>query len=120
MATLPTKMFASLPLSKKSTTDTDSVETERFDKDSSEFKYEKNTCALSYWHPIKLLEEGSISDIHLVVRRRRPIKVRYKDKRDVMAWAKKHGLETINKDEKDTYKDEDLYVLKSIMKDHEQ
>ncbi len=30
------------------------------------FKYEKNVCALSWWEPIKLLEEGSISDIHLV------------------------------------------------------
>jgi hypothetical protein len=29
------------------------------------FKYEKDVCALSWWEPIKLLEEGSISDISL-------------------------------------------------------
>ena len=29
------------------------------------FKYEEGVCALSWWEPIKLLEEGSISDIHL-------------------------------------------------------
>jgi serine/threonine protein kinase len=97
------------------------------------FKYEKNVCALSWWEPIKLLEEGSISDIHLVRRRDHFVKVRYKDKRDVMSLAKKkqtpwsklatsmsrhnatneHGNNTTSNDD-----DGEVYVLKSIMKDY--
>lgn len=80
------------------------------------FKYTKDVCALSYWEPIKLLEEGSISDIHLVRRRKNYLKVRYKDKRDVMSLAKRNHLpwEKFRK-QKDS---EEVYVLKSIMKDH--
>lgn len=80
------------------------------------FKYTKDVCALSWWEPIKLLEEGSISDIHLVRRRKEFVKVRYKEKRDVMSLAKRyHRLPWGSKSHKD---DQDVYVLKSIMKDH--
>lgn len=93
------------------------------------FKYEKNVCALSWWEPIKLLEEGSISDIHLVRRRDHFVKVRYKDKRDVMSLAKKQKpwsklttsmsrQSTSNEHGNDNSNDGEVYVLKSIMKDH--
>ena len=91
------------------------------------FKYEKNVCALSWWEPIKLLEEGSISDIHLVRRRDHFVKVRYKDKRDVMSLAKKKqqtpwlkllatsmSRHTVSNEDDDG----EVYVLKSIMKDY--
>ena len=81
------------------------------------FKYMKDVCALSYWEPIKLLDEGSISDIHLVRRRKDFLKVRYKDKRDVMSLAKRSHYLPWEKSRK--HKDgEEVYVLKSIMKDH--
>lgn len=54
-----------------------------------------------------------ISDIHLCRRRRWPIKVRYKDKRDLMNFAKKNPCDCIGDG-----CDGRLYVLKSIMKDH--
>ena len=103
------------------------------------FKYEKNVCALSWWEPIKLLEEGSISDIHLVRRRDHFVKVRYKDKRDVMSLAKKKQQKTTpwsklllatsmsqrhtvsNEQSNDNTSNDDggeVYVLKSIMKDY--
>ena len=79
-----------------------------------EFKYEKGTCALEYWEPLRLLKEGSISDIHLVRRRPKRINVRYKKKRDIMKFAKEQqGSSPLEEHEND-----DLYVLKSIMKDH--
>jgi hypothetical protein len=78
------------------------------------FTYTKNTCALSWWEPICLLEEGSISDIHLVRRRDRFVNVKYKDKRDVMDLAKRQRSSKA----KDSVKSDELYVLKSIMKDH--
>ena len=46
---------------------------------AEQFHYEKNVCALEYWAPIKLLAEGSISDIHLCCRREQRIRVRYKE-----------------------------------------
>jgi hypothetical protein len=79
------------------------------------FKYTKDVCALSWWDPIKLLEEGSISDIHLVRRRKEFVKVRYKEKRDVMSLTKRHRLPWEKSKQKDMG---EVYVLKSIMKDH--
>ncbi|KAL7516821.1 hypothetical protein ACHAWX_001798 [Stephanocyclus meneghinianus] len=78
------------------------------------FTYTKNTCALSWWEPICLLEEGSISDIHLVRRRDRFVNVKYKDKRDVMDLAKRRR----DSKTKGEVKSDELYVLKSIMKNH--
>lgn len=79
----------------------------------TEFHYEKGVCALEYWEPVKLLGEGSISDIHLVRRRSKRIHVRYKKKRDIMKFAKNNTLEAIDEENED-----ELFVLKSIMKDH--
>ena len=81
-----------------------------------DFQYTKDVCALSYWEPIRLLGEGSISDIHLVVRRDAPIQVKYKEKRDVMALAKKNKN---NDDSKKMLEEElrEVCALKSIMKD---
>ncbi|KAL7575093.1 hypothetical protein ACA910_000461 [Epithemia clementina (nom. ined.)] len=80
------------------------------------FQYTTGVCALSYWEPIRLLGEGSISDLHLVVRRDEPIQVRYKEKRDVMTTVKKKNS---NNEERNSDIDgKEVYVLKSIMKDH--
>lgn len=81
-----------------------------------DFKYEKDVCALSWWEPIRLLEEGSISDIHLVRHRKSFLKVRYKEKRNVMDLAKKQPNRDIVGDEESN--GEKLRVLKSIHKDH--
>jgi serine/threonine protein kinase/Ca2+-binding EF-hand superfamily protein len=59
----------------------------------NDFKYTKDVCALSWWRPIKLLEEGSISDIHLVKRRANFTEIKYKEKRNVMDVAKKNILD---------------------------
>ena len=84
-----------------------------------DFKYEKNVCALSWWRPIRLLEEGSISDIHLCKRRDKFLKVKYKEKRDVMELAKKAPFfRSRTRSWEEEKNDEDLRVLKSIMKDH--
>lgn len=83
---------------------------------SKEFKYEKGSCALEYWEPVRLLKEGSISDIHLVRRRPQRIHVRYKKKRDIMKFAKEQQQGNSPKNENN--ESDDLYVLKSIMKDH--
>ena len=84
----------------------------------NDFQYITDVCALSYWDPIRLIGEGSISDIYLVVRRQdAPIQVKYKKERNVMALAKKNKN---NDDSKKMLKQEelkDVCVLKSIMKD---
>ena len=85
------------------------------------FKYEKDVCALSWWRPIRLLQEGSISDIHLCKRRDAFMKVRYKEKRDVMELAKKASFfrsKIATREEDKNENEEDLVVLKSIRKDH--
>ncbi|KAL3784658.1 hypothetical protein HJC23_012174 [Cyclotella cryptica] len=115
------KFVSSIPfISKKSSFGGDKSQHGHVDRSGDDgsykknFTYTKNTCALSWWEPICLLEEGSISDIHLVRRRERFVNVKYKDKRDVMDLAKRQrGSKT-----KDAVKSEELYVLKSIMKDH--
>jgi serine/threonine protein kinase len=76
-----------------------------------EFTYRKGICALEYWEPLRLIGEGSISSIHLVRRRPERIDVPYKERADVMRLAE----HTVVPDE--NY-GEDVYALKSIMKDH--
>lgn len=135
---MPKAFVSRLPLRRPSAIASPSFEQQEeqqtsSDKDSCKttFKYEKNVCALSWWEPIKLLEEGSISDIHLVRRRDHFLKVRYKDKRDVMSLAKKqkpwskiasisrHNNGSNENDGKNNSDDVgEVYVLKSIMKDH--
>ena len=75
------------------------------------FQYEKGTCALEWWEPISLLGEGSISDIHLVVRRKKRVHVRYKEKRNVMQLAKQGKGSAVAPNEP-------VFALKSIHKDH--
>lgn len=86
-----------------------------------DFRYTKNTCALEYWDPVKLIGEGSVSTIHMVRRRSERVAIPYKEKIDVMARANKKEAE----DETDDSTDDDeqdeeecLYALKSIVKDH--
>ena len=85
----------------------------------TDFKYEKGVCALSWWRPIRLLEEGSISDIHLCKHREKFLKVKYKEKRDIMELAKKAPFfRSKTRSWEEEKSDADLRVLKSIMKDH--
>lgn len=89
-----------------------------------DFKYEKDVCALSWWEPVRLLDEGSISDIHLVKRRDKFLKVRYQEKRNVMALAKRHVrighrlFGSRNNFDGQSEDEDSLRVLKSIHKDH--
>lgn len=76
----------------------------------AEFTYRKDTCALEYWEPLRLVGEGSISSIHLVRRRPERVDVPYKEKADIMRLAE-DGTNPVADDE-------ELYALKSIMKDH--
>jgi Protein kinase domain len=108
------------------TTSSDIVSSKNHPADSSisiptappdDFKFTKGTCALSWWRPIKLLEEGSISDIHLVKRRKEFFPVKYKEKREVMDLAKRKTLFS-REDTEDTENDENVMVLKSIIKSH--
>jgi serine/threonine protein kinase len=93
---------------------------------TSLFKYQTGTCALEYWEPLKLLGEGSISDIHLVRRRPERVKVPYKEGADIMTAvagkSKAQKTTTIAKasesksDSGGTEKE--TYALKSIAKDY--
>lgn len=72
------------------------------------FRYQTETCAMEFWEPIALLEEGSISNIHLVRRRKERITIPYKERVDIMAFS----------DARDqTVPQAEVYVLKSVMKD---
>lgn len=81
------------------------------------FTYRKNTCALEYWEPIRLLGEGSISSIHLVRRRPERIAVPYKERADVMKSVNSK-LSAGGAHQDDIDDSSSLYALKSIMKDH--
>jgi serine/threonine protein kinase len=92
----------------------------------SGFTYRKNTCALEYWEPLRLLGEGSISSIHLVRRRPHRINVPYKERADIMRVAdsissspnnNNNNNNNNNEAEEKMYANE-LFALKSIMKDH--
>lgn len=90
------------------------------DQPKREFTYTKNTCALEYWEPLRLLGEGSISSIHLVRRRPERVDIPYKEKADIMRLAAEAAAS--NDDDATTTAiegaDQDVYALKSIMKDH--
>ena len=79
----------------------------------SGFTYTKNTCALEYWEPLRLLGEGSISSIHLVRRRPHRVDVPYTERADIMRVA-----DTANIKAEETMDTSELFALKSIMKDH--
>jgi serine/threonine protein kinase len=83
-----------------------------------EFSVKEETHALSFWEPVCLLGQGSISDIHLVKRRKRKnfAKVKLGSDNDITngcrrtkSWSRKSNDDT---------KSKDLYVLKSIAKGH--
>jgi serine/threonine protein kinase len=93
--------------------------------DTTSFRFQTGTCALEYWEPLKLLGEGSISDIHLVRRRPERVKIPYKEEGNIMTAAagkiKSQKTTTANvseskSDSGDT--EQETYALKSIMKDH--
>jgi calcium-dependent protein kinase len=70
------------------------------------FKYQTGTCALEYWEPIKELEEGSISSIHLVRRRPQRVEIPYREKADIMS----HAIASPQSS------NEEVFALKSIIK----
>ena len=76
------------------------------------FKYMKNTCALEYWHPSRILGYGSISTVYLVSRRTQRVIVPYQEKEDVMTRVKNVIVKPTTMDSKEIY--EELYALKSI------
>jgi len=78
------------------------------------FTYRKNTCALEYWEPIRLIGEGSISSIHLVRRRPNRVDVPYKERGEIMRAADTNH-DSISATNNETT---EVYALKSIMKDH--
>jgi serine/threonine protein kinase len=109
-----------------STTAATSVAGDNADTTSS-FKYQTGTCALEYWEPLKLLGEGSISDIHLVRRRPERVRIPYKEEGNIMTTAA--GMDKIKSQKTTTAKvsesksdsgdtEQETYALKSIMKDH--
>jgi serine/threonine protein kinase len=94
--------------------------------DTPSFRYQTGTCALEFWEPLKLLGEGSISDIHLVRRRPARVNIPYKERIDIMTTgagkSKSQKTTTTTK-----YSESEggsggtekaTYALKSIMKDH--
>jgi serine/threonine protein kinase len=93
---------------------------------ASSFRYQTGTCALEFWEPLKLLGEGSISDIHLVRRRPVRVKIPYKEEGNIMSTAaagKSKAQKTtitakVSESDGDSGTDKELYALKSIMKDH--
>lgn len=94
------------------------------------WKYHENTSALEYYEPIRSIGEGSIGSIHLVTRRPKKIHVPYQESLEIIIDATDHidSSSTSSSDgsdghENETMKDqsqnqEQLFVLKSILKDH--
>lgn len=96
------------------------------------WKYHENTSALEYYEPIRSIGEGSIGSIHLVRRRPKKIHVPYQECLEIMIDSTDHvdsssasssddggggGIENetmINQN----HTQEQLFVLKSILKDH--
>jgi serine/threonine protein kinase len=93
---------------------------------TSSFRFQTGTCALEYWEPLKLLGEGSISDIHLVRRRPERVKIPYKEEGNIMTAApgKIKSQKTTTAAKRSESKSDsgdngqETYALKSIMKDH--
>ena len=82
------------------------------------FSYNKGVCALSYWEPIQLLAEGSISSIHLIRRRPHRVDVTYDERKDLMARVVRHSSSSSINGNSNHNDDTELRALKSIMKDH--
>jgi serine/threonine protein kinase len=92
---------------------------------TTSFRFQTGTCALEYWEPLKLLGEGSISDIHLVRRRPARVKIPYKEECDIMTTAagkitsQKTTTAKVSESKSDSGDTEqETYALKSIIKDH--
>ena len=93
------------------------------------WKYHENTSALEYYEPIRSIGEGSIGSIHLVRRRPKKIHDPYQECLEIIIDSTDHidsssasssddgGSEAEGKvDQNQTQ--EQLFVLKSILKDH--
>ena len=83
---------------------------------SHDFVYQTNVCALEYWEPLQLLGEGSISSIHLVRKRPHRVDIAYQERADIMRAAATTCTNPISTQPVN----DDLWALKSIMKDHVQ
>jgi serine/threonine protein kinase len=93
--------------------------------DTGSFRYQTGTCALEFWEPLKLLGEGSISDIHLVRRRPVRVKIPYKESGNIMSTAaagksksQKTTTAKISESDGDSGTEKETFALKSIIKDH--
>jgi len=73
------------------------------------FVYQRGTCALEYYEPIKELGQGSISSIHLVRKRKNRVKIPYREKVDIMSLAKTNNPSEVK---------DKVYALKSIIKEY--
>lgn len=98
------------------------------------WKYHENTSALEYYEPIRSIGEGSIGSIHLVRRRPKRVHVPYQECLEIIIDADStdhidsfstassdDGGSDANKTETKTdlnQNQEQLFVLKSILKDH--
>ena len=92
------------------------------------WKYHENTSALEYYEPIRSIGEGSIGSIHLVRRRPKKIHVPYQECLEIIIDSTDHvdsssasssddGIEAEKKTDQN-HTQEQLFVLKSILKDH--
>ena len=92
------------------------------------WKYHENTSALEYYEPIRSIGEGSIGSIHLVRRRPKKIHVPYQECLEIIIDSTDHvdsssasssddGIEAEEKTDQN-HTQEQLFVLKSILKDH--
>jgi serine/threonine protein kinase len=88
---------------------------EDFSSNDSSFIYSEDASALSWWEPVHLLGQGSISDIHLVRRRKKFQKIKPEDNHNIMGVSERKKSWTMRSND---VKSDELYVLKSISKSY--
>lgn len=92
------------------------------------WRYHENTSALEYYEPIRSIGEGSIGSIHLVRRRPKKIHIPYRECLEIIIDDSTNHIDsssTSSSDDGETERNtshsqdqEQLFVLKSILKDH--
>lgn len=95
------------------------------------WKFHENTSALEYYEPIRSIGEGSIGSIHLVRRRPERIDVPYQECLEIIidgdstdhpecssTSSSEDGTDGPESEKETSQDQEELFVLKSILKDH--
>ena len=95
------------------------------------WKFHENTSALEYYEPIRSIGEGSIGSIHLVRRRPERISVPYQECLDIIidgdstdhpecssTSSSEDGTDGPENGKETSQDQEELFVLKTILKDH--